>query len=80
MAHLEIGLECPILRPPIVKLLLQGKQHWDSVSDHLKGKPKRAPVTIDLMMVIKRKLFEASWTTNKKFLFWLSALFCGMGH
>ena len=70
MAHLEIGLECPILRPPIVKLLLQGKQHWDSVSSRLKMKPKKAPVSLDMMLVIKRNLFEANWSSHKKFLFW----------
>ena len=66
MAHLEVGLECPSLRPPIVKLLSQGKEHWDAVTDNLKGKQRKAPVTIDLMLVIKRNLFESTWTPHKK--------------
>ena len=70
MAHLELGWDCPVLRPPIVELLLRGTEHWETVSAHLSPKPVRAPVTISLMMAMKRKLFESQWTLKQKSLFW----------
>ena len=73
MAHLELLLDCPCLRPPIVQLLLKGKEHWESVTKTLSGKPKRGPMTIDLMLLMKRKLHEALWSHEKKFLFWSAA-------
>ena len=69
MAHLEIGLECPSLKPPRVGLLLKGQQHWESVSHDLIHKPKRTPVTVELMELIKRKLYEISWDVETKFRF-----------
>ena len=69
-AHLEIGLDEPSLRPAIVKLLLRGSQHWDAVTAQLANKPSRTPVTIELMVVLKRKLYEANWPAKQKFLFW----------
>ena len=73
MAHLELLLDCPCLRPPIVKLLLKGKEHWESVTKIMSGKPKRGPMTIDLMLLMKRKLYEALWSHERKFLFWSAA-------
>ena len=73
MAHLEMLLECHCLQPPIVKMLLKGKEHWDSVSKIISGKPKRGPMTIDLMLVVKRRLFEVLWVPEKKFTFWAAA-------
>ena len=35
MAHLEMGFDSPSLRPPIVKLLLKGSEHWDAVKQDL---------------------------------------------
>ncbi len=70
MAHLELGLDSPSLRPPIVELLLKGTEHWESVSAVLKSKELRAPVTIEIMLAMKRKLHESDWTLDQKFLFW----------
>ena len=70
MAHMELLLDPPCLRPPIVKLLLKGREHWEAVTKSLAGKPKKAPVTIEMNKVIKRKLFEADWTPEQKFCFW----------
>ena len=70
MAHLELLLDPPCLRPPVVKLLLKGREHWERVTEHLAGKTKKVPVTIDMNKLIKRKLFEAEWTAERKFRFW----------
>ena len=39
----------------------------------MSGKPKRGPMTIDLMLLMKRKLHEALWSHERKFLFWSAA-------
>ena len=63
-------MESPSLRPPIVELLLKGTEHWESVTTTLGTKDIKTPVTTEMMMAIKRKLFEASWSIQQKFLFW----------
>ena len=70
MAHLESGFECPSLRPPMVTLILTGREHWENVRGQLIGKPKRAAITPELMCVIKRKIIEADWLQHKKHLVW----------
>ena len=79
MAHLEIGLDSPSLRPPIVELLLKGHLHWESVARTLEEKPNRTPVTIEMMTLIKRKLYEENWDLEHKLRFWSVAtlLFAG---
>ena len=79
MAHLEIGLDAPSLRPPIVNMLLEGHEHWENVTDMISKKAKRTPVTKELMLYIKRALFEADWNPQEKFIFWATAtvIWCG---
>ena len=60
MAHLELGYDNPTLRTPLVNLLLKGTDHWDSMQWRLTGAKSRTPVTIDMMRVIKRHLFEST--------------------
>ena len=61
MAHIELGFKNPNLRTPIINLLLKGTEHWDSIQKRLSESKSRTPVTIDLMKVIKRKLFESKY-------------------
>lgn len=70
MAHLEEGLDCPCLRPPIVALLLKGTEHWDSVTVGMRNKTIKTPVTIEMMLAIKRLLFEIDFSLHTKYLFW----------
>ena len=70
MAHLELGLDSPSLRPPIVELLLRGSQHWESVTADLSLRVTRTPVVWETMLAIKRIVFHADWTLKKKDLFW----------
>jgi hypothetical protein len=70
MAHLELGLDSPSLRPPIVELLLKGTEHWESVSTVLSRKTMRTPVTSDMMLAMKRIIFEVNWSLEQKYIFW----------
>ena len=58
MAHLEWGYNNPALRTTLGNLLLKGTEHWDSIQEKLTGSKSWTPVTIDMMRVIKRHLFE----------------------
>ena len=69
MTHIELGYDNPNLRTPLVNLLLKGTEHWDSIQRKLTGSKTRMPVTIDLMKVIKRKLFESNSDKFSKVIF-----------
>ena len=73
MAHIEQGHDCPCLRPPIVSLLLKGKEHWDNVIGKLENRKTRAPVTIDMMKVIKRGLCKSKLSDDRKKMLWAIA-------
>ena len=79
MAHLELGLDSPSLRPAIVKLLLLGTEHWENVSENLENKTMKSPVTTEMMETIKRNLFEVNWPLELKYLFWASITLCWNG-
>ena len=70
MAHIELGMDNPNLRTPLVSLLLRGTEHWDNIQRKLSGAKSRTPVTIDMMRVIKRKLIESKHDQLTKITFW----------
>ena len=70
MAHIELGLDNPNLRTPLINLLLRGTEHWDNIQKKLAGAKSRTPVTIDTMRVIKRKLIESKYDQLTKVIFW----------
>ena len=71
MLHLCKGMDIASLRPPIVDLILRGREHWDNVNATLSGKPKRVPVTIKVMKYLKRVIRESSFGCEKKLRLWL---------
>ena len=70
MAHIELGFDNPSLRTPLINLLLRGTEHWDKIQKKLTGAKSRTPVTIDMMRVIKRKLWESGYDHQTKIIFW----------
>ena len=70
MAHIELGLDNPNLRTPLINLLLKGTEHWDNIQKRLTGAKSRTPVTIDMMRVIKRMLIESGYDKHTKVIFW----------
>ena len=70
MLHLCQGLDISCLRPPIVSLILRGREHWENVEKTLKQKPKRHAVTLKMMEYIKRAISEMPWTDEKILRVW----------
>ena len=68
--HLIKGLVVPALRPDIVKTILTGAKHVDTIRDRLQNKPKRIPVTVDMLKMIKLELGEMKIPRSQKRLFW----------
>ena len=54
--HLINGHENPMLRPGIVKLILNGQNNLDSLIEKIEGKSKRVAVTIPILKLIKKHL------------------------
>ena len=54
--HIVRGIEILMLRPPIVEQLLKGKQHLDAIERSQSNKPKRAPVTLTVMKLLKKAI------------------------
>lgn len=68
--HLSKGLIIPVLRPDIVKTILQGAHHQDTIRERLENKPKRLPVTENMMKMIKLELGNQGYTMKKMRLIW----------
>ena len=68
--HLIKGMVVPSLRPDIVKTILQGAKHQDTIRDRLENKPKRLPVTENMMKMIKLELGNQGFTYKKMRLIW----------
>jgi len=62
--HIVRGIEIPMLRPPIVEQLLKGKQHLDAIERSQSNKPRRAPVTLTIMKLLKKAI--VAWDTSKE--------------
>ena len=70
MLHLCRGLDVSSLRPPIVNLILKGREHWDNVQKTLSCKPSRVPVTISVLKYLKRIINGSDYPAEKKLRLW----------
>ena len=68
--HLVEGHDPSCLRPPIVALILRGREHWDEVEKKLENKPKRVAVTVEIMKFIKRSLVRMHIGEEEKLRVW----------
>ena len=68
--HLINGHENPMLRPGIVKLILNGQNNLDSLIEKIEGKSKRVAVTIPILKLIKKNLRKSSFNNVRKHLIW----------
>ena len=71
--HLASGVSLPILRTPIVKQILEGKKHMDSMAKRLHQKPVRLPVTPDIMKLLKGEIKVMDAKGETKLLLWTVA-------
>ncbi len=70
MYHIALGHNEPVLREPIIKLILKGKSNWDMVKRKIEGEVGRLPVTSLIMKLIKKKTIKADMEGIEKLLLW----------
>ena len=77
--HIVRGSEIPMLRPPIIEQLIKGKQHIDSIERTQMKKPRRAPVTLNIMKLLKKEIITWDASNEDKALVWTTCtvLFAG---
>ena len=68
--HLINGHENPALRPGIVKMILNGQNNLDKMTDKIEGKSKRVAVTIPILKLIKKNLRKSNLSSVRKHLIW----------
>ena len=68
--HLAHGIAIPVLRSDLVKQILTGACHLDSIRARLQEKPVRLPVTPTLMKLLKLEIKESDHCVEKKRLLW----------
>ena len=68
--HLVRGHDVPSLRPPMVQQILTGKKNIDSIVARETNKPKRLPVTLNIMKLLKHEIKHMEETTVNKALLW----------
>ena len=71
MWHLCNGFDQACLRPSIVNLVLKGREHFEEAEKTLKGKPRRAAMTIPMMKLLLRKIRESNMRKEMKCRLWL---------
>ena len=77
--HLTQGVDQPALRPPIVTSIIEGKSHIDTVKARLRGKPKRIPVTLNVLKLLKATINAWEETDQMRLLVWAVSLICFFG-
>lgn len=79
MWHLCMGMDVSSLRPPIVSLILKGREHWENIEETLRNKTVRTAVTLKVMKYLDRKIFISNYPEEKKLMLKLICrlLFCG---
>ena len=77
--HLVKGLDNPALRQPIVTAIIEGKAHLDIVKKRLQNKPKRMPITLNLLKLIKATINVWEDSDQMGLLIWSVCLICFLG-
>ena len=78
-AHISAGVFLPSLRSPMVNQILQGATNIDAVKKRYHTKPKRLPVTLTILKLLKAELKASSLEKEDKLLIWAVALIAFMG-
>lgn len=68
--HLVRGVELPILRSPVVNMVLEGKKHADLADKKKYGDDSRLPMTPALMKLLKEEIRNDSIHPQLKLLLW----------
>ena len=77
--HLAKGITLPSLRPELIKQLLTGAGNLDRIRNDLLKKPKRLPVTVSIMRILKMEKKHSNMCKERKLLLWTVATLCFNG-
>ena len=77
--HLTKGIDNPALRPAIVSAIIDGRSHIDTIRNRLVKKPKRLPVTLAVLKLLRATLNKWSESDSMKLLVWTVSLICFFG-
>ena len=70
MLHLTKGVKQGAVRSDLIKQVLEGRLHIDSMNSRLHETPRRMPVTPTLLKLLKLELKESDLTRETKRLLW----------
>lgn len=68
--HILKGVEIPVLRPPIIEGLVKGKHNLENIENRQSGKTKRAPITMNVMKLLKIEIKNWDNSRENKALLW----------
>ena len=71
--HLAQGHDVPCLRPAVIKSVLTGAKNISAIEDKAGLRPRRLPVTLDLMKLLKIELVELEESAYFKRMVWAVA-------
>lgn len=71
--HLVAGVDIPVIRTPLVNLIIEGKKHMDEFKKKLTGDSSRLPVTPAIMRLLKEELRLDSMSPSDKLTYWAVA-------
>ena len=73
MYHIALGFNEPVLREPIVKLILKGKANWDLVMKKIAGEVGRLPVSRKVLILIKKMIMKIGLSNDEILITWAIA-------
>lgn len=71
--HLVAGVELPVIRSPLVNMLIEGKKHLDAFKKKSTGDCSRLPMTPALMKLLKEEIRLDNMTSHDKLVVWAVA-------
>ena len=66
LVHIKEGHNVPVLRPEIVKIILNGLTQKEKIKLRLGKKAERLPVTVSVLKLIRHELKKSYWSIEKK--------------
>ena len=77
--HVLNGFEAPLLKTPLIKQVIKGKQNKESILRRTTGQNGRLAVTIDVMTLLLDKIKKWDTPSNRKRLVWSVATMAFFG-
>ena len=71
--HVAKGYDVPCLRPDVIKSIITGSKNMAAIQDRAGLRPRRLPMTMDLMLLLKLELNDLDESIHFKRLTWAIA-------